>query len=74
MSEEMNVTDMCEQPKRINVLFPEQRTHNDFKLFCRTIEGNMTAITSDKMQKELLAAYKIVHPNPTLEFGELRFF
>ena len=50
--------EVCLLPKPRSIVFPEPRSNSDYKLLCNKLKGELTVITSDRMQDELIENLK----------------
>ena len=46
--------EVCLLPKPRSIVFPELRSNSDSKLLCNKLKGELTVITSNEKQEELL--------------------
>ena len=68
--ETLTVEDVCLLPKPKHVVFPEKRSNADSKRLCNKLKGELTVITSEKMQDELVNSYKTSIPEQYSDYGE----
>ena len=57
LSEEIDMEEVCQLPKPQDVIFPERRSMMDSKLLCTKLGGNLTVVTDQRKQEELIRKF-----------------
>ena len=55
--EETNLEEVCQLPKTQDVVFPERRSMIDSKLLCTKLGGNLTVVTDQTTQDQLISKF-----------------
>ncbi len=64
VSDPMDMESVCQLPQKDHILFPEARSFDDLRHFCRKLKGDISAMTAET-QPKIVESYRKVVPDPS---------